>query len=223
MGTIVDARVPTSQFALGETLTSVPDASFESVRIVAPCNGRVLPYLWATTSEFDDLERALRTDPSTESVTQLVRDDGRALYEFAWDSRVKVLIHAILEEEGTLVDARIGSRTWKLRILFPDKDAMSSLYEFYEQHGIDLHISRVNGLTSVVERGGTQLSAEQYEALAEAFASDYYSVPRETTLVELAERLGVSHQAVSERLRRGHEAIIESSLHDGIATTQTIP
>lgn len=222
MGTIVDARVPTSQFALGETLERVPDASFESVRIVAPGNGSVLPYLWAAASEFDDLEDALAADTSTVEATQLVRDDERALYQFKWASHVRVLINAILEEDGTLVDVRVGARTWKLRILFPDKDAMSSFYDFYQQHDIDVHISRVNGLTSVIERGGTQLSAEQYEALAEAFASDYYSVPRETTLVELAERLGVSHQAVSERLRRGHEAIIESSLHEGIATTQTI-
>lgn len=222
MGTIVDARVPTSQFALGETLDRVPEASFETVRIVAPGTGSVLPYLWAVASDFEELEDALESDATTETVERMVRDDERALYRFEWGSHVRSLVNAIHEEDGTLIDGRVGSRSWKLRILFPDKDAMSSFYDFYQHHGIDVDISRVNGLASVVERGGTQLSAEQYEALAEAFASDYYSVPRGTTLVELSDRLGVSHQAVSERLRRGHEAIIESSLHDGIATTRTI-
>jgi len=222
MGTIVDARIPVSEFALGETLSEVPEASFESVRIVAPGAGEVLPFLWASAPDFDELQRTMEADPSTEEVTHLVRDGDRVLYHITWRSHVRVLVNMILEEEGSLLEARLRSRVWELRILFPDKDCMSSFYEFCQEHGVDIDIGRVNGLSNVVRHGGTRLSPEQYEALSEALAADYYSVPRGSTLVELSERLDVSHQAVSERLRRGHHALIEATLHDGIVSTEPL-
>ncbi|MFC7007931.1 helix-turn-helix domain-containing protein [Halalkalicoccus salilacus] len=40
----------------------------------------------------------------------------------------------------------------------------------------------------------------------------YFKVPKEVTLVELAEEQGVSHQAMSERIRRGVHHLIEQTL-----------
>jgi predicted DNA binding protein len=40
-------------------------------------------------------------------------------------------------------------------------------------------------------------------------------VPRETTLANLAAEIEVSHQALSERLRRGHGTLVERSLRPG--------
>lgn len=58
-------------------------------------------------------------------------------------------------------------------------------------------IKRCRSFTS---RNG--LSRAQREALDLAISEGYYSVPRRTTTAELAEQLGVSDQAVIERLRR---------------------
>ncbi|MFB6179027.1 MAG: bacterio-opsin activator domain-containing protein [Halorientalis sp.] len=214
MGTIVDTRIPTAQFALSEAFGAVPDASLEAVHVVAPRNDSLLPYLWATAPDTAALDEALRSDETTEEVTRLVEDDGRVLYQIKWCSEVRVFLSMLVERQGTLLDAQIKSRSWQLRILFPDKDAMSAFYDFCQMYGTSVDINRVHDLRSVVQHGGTRLSKAQYEALTEALDSDYYSVPRGTTLVELSDRLGVSHQAVSERLRRGHQALLESNLHD---------
>jgi predicted DNA binding protein len=48
------------------------------------------------------------------------------------------------------------------------------------------------------------------ETVKAAVESGYYGIPRDTTLEDLATDLNVSHQALSERLRRGHRALIES-------------
>ena len=40
----------------------------------------------------------------------------------------------------------------------------------------------------------------------------YFSVPREAATEDLAERLDVSHQAVSERLRRGTKALVTATI-----------
>ncbi len=45
-----------------------------------------------------------------------------------------------------------------------------------------------------------------------ALEHGYYDVPREASLTDLAERLDVSHQALSERLRRGHGNLVKHAL-----------
>lgn len=56
------------------------------------------------------------------------------------------------------------------------------------------------------------LSDAQYETLITAYELGYFQVPRETTVDELGEELGVSAQSVSERLRRGHEKLVSGAL-----------
>ncbi|MEF8776007.1 MAG: helix-turn-helix domain-containing protein [Haloarculaceae archaeon] len=47
------------------------------------------------------------------------------------------------------------------------------------------------------------LTAAQREALLRAVRGGYYSIPRETSTMDLAEELTIFDQAVTERLRRG--------------------
>jgi hypothetical protein len=39
---------------------------------------------------------------------------------------------------------------------------------------------------------------------------------------ELADRLGISHQALSERLRRGHQGLISKTLSDDSDTVELL-
>lgn len=222
MGTIVDTRIPTAQFALSEAFGDIPEASLEAVHVVAPRSDSRLPFLWGTAPDTAQLDTALKSDPSTQEVTQLVEDDGQVLYQVRWGSQVRIFLSMLVEKKGTLLDAQIQSRAWELRIHFPDKDAMSAFYDFCQEYGTSVDINRVHDLNSVVQHGGTRLSKAQYEALTQALDSDYYGVPRGTTLVELSDQLGVSHQAVSERLRRGHQALLESNLHDVMGSSCSI-
>lgn len=53
---------------------------------------------------------------------------------------------------------------------------------------------------------------EQREALILAVERGYFAVPRETKLEEIAEELGITRQAASERVRRGAETVLRKSL-----------
>jgi HTH DNA binding domain len=57
-------------------------------------------------------------------------------------------------------------------------------------------------------------------ALRLAVARRYYSIPRETATEELAEEVGVSHQTLSEQLRRGHGNRLNHVLVDGPGTPE---
>ncbi|ODR82855.1 DNA-binding protein [Haladaptatus sp. W1] len=57
-----------------------------------------------------------------------------------------------------------------------------------------------------------ELTEQQHETLRSAMEWGYYEIPRRATATDLAEELGVSHQAISERLRRGHRCLVERGL-----------
>lgn len=52
----------------------------------------------------------------------------------------------------------------------------------------------------------------QYTALTQACQHGYFKIPRELDLDDLAAMMNISHQALSERLRRGHETLIKTTL-----------
>ncbi|MFB9809579.1 helix-turn-helix domain-containing protein [Haladaptatus pallidirubidus] len=73
------------------------------------------------------------------------------------------------------------------------------------------------------DRGGTRfgLTESQRTALQLAAERGYYTVPREVTADDLSEEFGISHQALSERLRRAHGNLIQHVL--GSRTEKTEP
>lgn len=58
----------------------------------------------------------------------------------------------------------------------------------------------------------SKLTDKQREALLTAFKRGYHEIPRDTTSSDLADELGISHQALSERFRRAYRHLVESEL-----------
>lgn len=220
METVVDATIPTDQFVLEDTVARVPDVELEFVRFAVHRPARTAPFLWASTSRPDRLEAAMRDDSSTERANCLSRDDGRDLYSIEWTARAARLIDRFAETDGSVLGVRGTSDRWTLRILFPDRESASRTFQTWRDDGIGPSLSRIGNLCCREgDKGG--LSATQYSTIAHAFQTDYYSVPRSTTLEELATDFDVSHQAVSERLRRGHSHLVEQMLSDSAVGVET--
>ena len=212
MTTITRATIPADEFALHHTLESVPGAEFDIVRLVADRQDRVMPFLWASADDPDRLPGALEEDPSTENVEMLADVGGEYLFRLEWTTHIRVILHVIVEEEGTVLEGTGKDDQWRFRILFPEHDSVSSTYEFCDEYGVDLDLEQISQLTDSFRRGQFGLTESQFETITQAYEGGYYSVPRRMNLEELADELDVSHQALSERLRRGHETLIENAL-----------
>lgn len=211
MPTIVWGDLPTSEFALQETFDVVPDAVFESEQVVQNGTDVVMPMLWARAGDPDELDVALENDPTVGEVTKLAELDGEVLYRMEWVRQVELVLQMMLNSSGTVLDAYGNSERWRLRIFYPDREELSATNEFCEEHDLPFDVRRVRDMDSEpASRYG--LTNEQYESLKRAWEAGYFDVPRETGIEELAEELGISHQALSERLRRGHNTLVENML-----------
>ena len=214
MSTIAIVRLPASGFALEATLERVPGVSFEVERVVAPEAERVMPYVWAAADpdQFETLQSALDDDPTIDDVELLADLDEEWLFRMTWVGKTTFVIHILVEQRGTIIDAAGSGDEWKLRILFPTRDALGATYEYCEEHDIPLEVEQIYRLDESPRRGQYGLTKGQYDTLVAALEQGYYDIPRTISGEELATDLGISHQALSERLRRAYTNLISNAL-----------
>lgn len=214
MSTVVEFTLPTQEFALAETFRAVPSATVEVIRLVAYDSDRAFPYLWVGHEGVQTLDDALANDPTTENVTLVSTLDGTSLYRMDWIDSIELMIRILVEEDGVILNANGTNERWKIRALFPDRDAFSRTYDICEERNLTMNIDRIYRLTDF-PHGQYGLTKEQYSVLALATKRGYFSVPRTTSMGDLAEELDISQQAVSERLRRAHDTLVRSALAVG--------
>ena len=85
---------------------------------------------------------------------------------------------------------------------FSDREALSQCQECCEAAHISLELTHIYNPTGPEAGPWYGMSEPQREALALAIRRGYYDIPRGCTTAELADELGISDQAVTERLRR---------------------
>lgn len=211
MATIVEFRVPLDQLALAHTFASIPDLRIEIERFVAHDIGSAMPFVWVTADDFEAFETALDEDPTVETFEILAEFDDERFYRMNWIGEIDFVIHLLIEEEGSITQARTTGDFWQLQVLFPKHESLSRTHEFCEENGLYLTVESIYELEG---NDGSQfgLTEQQRMSLREAKKQGYYDVPRSVSLAELADSLDVSHQALSERLRRAHANLIDRTI-----------
>lgn len=211
MATVIRARLPAAEFALAETFRRVGDVHFQCERIVKSGEDVVMPLIWSYGVDAESLNAALDDDPSVSDYSLLAEYDEELLYRMEWIDQVRLVLDMMTNSQATVLSAYGDGQHWSIRALYPDRDSLSHTHDFCEQNGLTFDIEYVREMDGE-PAGRFGLSKEQYEALTMACSEGYFKVPREVDLKELAEKIGVSHQALSERLRRGHDILVQESL-----------
>ncbi|WP_284010443.1 helix-turn-helix domain-containing protein [Haloarcula pelagica] len=102
---------------------------------------------------------------------------------------------------------------WRQTGWFASRDAFSKFSSFWQQNaGFRLHRLTRDGES---EPSGDGLTDRQHEALRIAYERGYFDIPRQASLEDVAEELGITPSSVSERLRRAQTQLIEET----VATT----
>ncbi|PSQ44287.1 DNA-binding protein [Halobacteriales archaeon QS_9_68_42] len=214
MPTIVVADIPVEEFALRESLQAISDLAVESQRVVEKDEDLVMPLIWVRGANGETVQTTLSDDSSVSSASRIASYKNESLYKMEWKRDVELAVQMITEDEATILDLYGTSDGWRLRSMFPDRDTLARTVEFCENHGLGFDIRRVREM-NMVPSGRWGLTDEQYEALRVAWDAGYFGVPREADLGDIADRLDISHQALSERLRRGHTNLIKETIGVG--------
>ncbi|GAB3663908.1 helix-turn-helix domain-containing protein [Halopiger thermotolerans] len=208
MTSIADIEIPADGTGLGELFEAVPSLNCEMERVIASSGQG----LWLSGASQDEVEAALTDSSEIEEYTMISSDGDRWLYDIEFDPDAVDPFQVVLEEGGTVLSASASNRTWLLSVRVVDRESVSTLYDRLVDNDVTPTIVR---LFDVAEETHSQsgLTARQYETLVAAIDHGYFEIPREVSMQELSDELGISHQALSERLRRAYRALVTSELN----------
>ena len=117
-----------------------------------------------------------------------------------------------MDHEGQILSATGTSDGWEFEVRFSGRESLSRCQDCCEDAHISLEVIRVFNPTNPEAGPWYGLSEHQREALTLAVRMGYYDIPRGCTTAELADELGISDQAVTERLRRAIGAFGRNAL-----------
>ncbi|MBZ6495989.1 helix-turn-helix domain-containing protein [Natrinema longum] len=201
MSVITEVRIPSDDFELGQIL-SLEKASAIELETLVPSGDVTVPLFWVYEPVENGILEAVERYPTVNSVTEVDVFDDRTLIRLDWDASQDHLFQCILEHDGQILGATGSPEGWNFEIRFSDREAMSQCQTCCEDAHISLDLIRIYNPTDPEAGPWYGLSEHQREALTLAIRRGYYDIPRGCTTAELADELGISDQAVTERLRR---------------------
>ncbi|GAB6860768.1 hypothetical protein JCM17092_08570 [Haloplanus litoreus] len=138
--------------------------------------------------------------------------DDRELCLVSWEPGADPFFQ-LLDECGGSVRRGTGTAdTWTFEAEFPSHDDFSTFRSACDDLDASVEIQRVYNPTSAGTGAWYGLTPRQRTTLELAVERGYYDIPRRCTTIELADDLGISDQAVTERLRRGIVAFVTNAL-----------
>lgn len=216
MGTIVDATVPASELALAETFSAEPEATFRTVGLVAGGQSDIIPFLWADHDDLDRLTAVIERDGSVAAVEQITTAHDSCLLRTEWNTQLREFASTLAAADASIIEASGYDGTWHTQLFLPNHDTASKAREFLQGADFDLSVSEVTCLSDPSAHGGFGITECQYRTVVRAYDAGYYDVPRTVSQAELASEFPVSHQALSERLRRAHRTVITNALYQKV-------
>jgi len=201
MSVITEVRISPDDFELGKIL-SLEEASTIELETLVPSGSATVPLFWVYEPVKDGFLDTVERYPTVNSVTEVDVFEDRTLFRFDWDASQDHLFQCIMDHEGQILSATGTSDGWDFELRFSGRESLSRCQDCCEDAHISLEVIRVYNPTNPEAGPWYGLSEPQREALTLAVRMGYYDIPRGCTTAELADELGISDQAVTERLRR---------------------
>lgn len=208
MSLVAEVHLSAPGLVLAPTIRAVPEATFS----ILYQGGEADLFVAATGGDPDAVEAAMAADPTVTDPRLTDATGDRRVY------RVEVrtdrpLLSAVLSEAGIRVlESRSEDGGWLLALELPDREALTAVRAFSEDEDVAFTLRR---LYRPGEAGGTGeygLTDDQRTTLLAALEEGYFEVPRRVGQAELADLLGVSESAVSQRVRRAVGTLVENTV-----------
>jgi len=191
---------------IGDLSRRYPDATF-SVLSALPAEGSGVGLVEITAADhLPALLEAVKADDEVTDLDVLSHHGDTALVQF--ETSTPLLLTAVqdsgipLEMPFDLVD---GEATWEITA---PQEALSTLGRQLEEFGIPFRVERIEQTV----RPEHLLTDNQRELVATAVDLGYYDTPRECSLTELADEVGLAKSTCSETLHRAEERIVKEFL-----------
>lgn len=214
MSITVKSHIDHEKLALKPTLKALDDVT---LRVISQVNtdpsSDIFPYL-VEYDRLEEFEAVLDEDPTVENYELMSKDDETGIYYIEYSDETRLISEIVTAVNGFMTEAKTQDRGWLVQLQLPDREALNTIWEYAEDKNIQMEIISIYDSWGGDAEMSYGLTPEQEEALVVALESGYFSEPREKTLSETAEEVGLSSTAMSGRLRRGMRNLVSAALTD---------
>jgi predicted DNA binding protein len=208
MSIIAEIRARSPDLALTDALDAVPEMGLEVVNELGTDEGGHYLFFWARGGDVGSFETAMAGDPTVATADRYTELADRVLYRIQLSDAARVVLYEGWVAAGAdYTEAWYDDGWWRARMRFPDREALAQFERWCTDRGVRFELDSVYTDHPREDRVPVLTDAQQ-EVLGVALAEGYFEVPREASMADIAARLDVSEQAVSERLRRGHRRLV---------------
>ena len=203
--------------ALEHTFTKIPDLVVEAERVAAHSLHTPMPCIWVASDDAHRVEATLAEDPTIDEVIATNRFSTEQYHHINWATEINEMISSLIHRKGSIVKARGTGDGWTVQIRFITRRHFETFRNVLDAHEVSYDLLDLFQPTTARQTSGG-LTTAQREALIAAAEGGYYHIPRKISTRELAVELDMSHQSVSELLRRATENLIREWLAAGQIT-----
>lgn len=194
---------------LGQTLATVSDVEVVWEETYERAEGPPMMLFWVRGDD-TGVADALAADEAIRDPTLLAELEDRRLYRVAFtDLGVETNLMPHLMAVGGVLQEAVGTEDgWTCRAQFPDRAALDHIYQFCRGHDVRFTLDKLYDRAAWAGADAA-ITQKQRTVLKLAYEEGYFKVPKETSLAAIAEELDVTKQAVSARLNRGLDNVLE--------------
>ncbi|MFC7046145.1 helix-turn-helix domain-containing protein [Halobacteriaceae archaeon GCM10025711] len=198
--------------ALADTITSLPEVTVRVMPEAGTDPEHNMNFFLVRGGTRDALDAAFEADHTVEEAHLTSEQGDQRLYGVIFTEAAKLVAPTVTEVGGISLEARSGDGGWVERWQLPDRQALNTVWEHARERSFRFDVLELYQIDDT-EFGETfGLTDEQREALMVAYTEGYFKEPRDASLVDLAEELGISPTAASGRLRRGLTKLVGATI-----------
>ncbi|MFC7059999.1 helix-turn-helix domain-containing protein [Halovenus salina] len=201
--------------ALDDAVATTSDVHIETTHFINPLEDGTHVELAQFRGNMETLSGVFEHTSGVLDYEVPTEDDGFAYVHYESTPMMEALFTAIFEHTIVLqwpLEFVDDSQTRGIRITFMGSEAALTNVTREIPNSLDLSLVRTGEYTKAHSDPTLALSDKQRILLETALEAGYYEIPRETTQEELADKLGVTHATISDRLQRLESTLLNSLL-----------
>ncbi|RDI71395.1 helix-turn-helix domain-containing protein [Halopelagius longus] len=208
---IAEIELTHPDLVLTRTIEAVPAMKTELEYQTVAEPGTYYLFFEAHGGDFDAFDAAVAEDPTVSDSRVIIDAPEFRVYRMTLTSTERLVLPKAAELGMRILTAESGESGWLATLEVPEMETLRAFRSHCAERDVAMRVKR---LYHPKDRGGAEydLSPVQRETLVAAYERGYLEVPRETSIRELADVLGVSTASVSARLRRGTKNLVENTI-----------
>lgn len=215
MGIFGEFRVPPRALTLSETFEAEPRTVVDIDQDVASNKENLCSYFAVSGVASTPFETAARADDSVDTLRMVHDSKGGGIYRAQWEDQIERLVHEYTRDGASILNARGDVSGWLLRMRFDAHSQISTFTTALRDHDFSFELLRLHEMTNTKAGSRFGLTSKQQEALVAAWEMGFFDLPRDASMADVAEELGISAQSFSDRLRRAQHTLIGDALRIG--------